>query len=375
MISRRKVLASFAISGAHGLAQSQASGPPIILGHTYPATGIFSGVGAEMKAALDAVVVEVNAKGISGRPLKVVSMDDGYDPQRTLANAKALQVNEKAVALIAPVGTANLEILLPWVEETGMPVVGARSGAESQRSGKRPVFFNVASFYEETSYILRHLATLSMGNVALAAMSNQTGKDFTSAFRESLKQTKVAQSRIESFDPSGSDAVECARLIASGKPEAVLIGGGGGGAIKVLATLVELGIPPSAIYCMSILQVAAVEKALGPKSDGLVFSQVMPALNSPKTSVGSDYSKLVRKNMGPQAPLSALGLEAYLSIRIAVMALQSSRPANSYAETTRSLEKLGDFDIGGFRLKYGPSQHSGTKFVELGFLRAGRLVI
>jgi branched-chain amino acid transport system substrate-binding protein len=375
VIDRRKILGGVVILGASGFGRAQVSNNPIVLGHSYPATGIFSGVGAEMKAALDAVVTEVNSRGINGRALKVISLDDGYDPQRTLNNAKLLQTQEKAVALIAPVGTANLERLLPWVEETGMPIIGARSGADSQREKNRVVFFNVASFSEETSYILRHLATLSIGNVALAAMRNQTGVDFTLAFKESLKQSKVAQSRIETFDPVGADAAACARAIAESKPGAVLIGGGGAGAIKVLASLIELGVPITSIYCMSILQVAVVEKALGKKSDGLVFSQVMPALNSPKINVGSEYSKLVKKMVGAQAPLSALGLEAYLSIRIAVMALQQSRAGISYGDITKSIERLGDFEIGGFRLRYGPSQHTGTKFVELGFLRNGRLIV
>ena len=167
--TRRTVLrAALAGASAVGLtpltpARAAPSSPPIVLGHPYPASGPMADLAADMKAALDAAAAEVNAQGgVRGRPLKLVSLDDAYDAQRCLAHARHLRTAEGAVALVAPVGSPSLALLMPWAEETRTPIIGARSGAENQRGYHRWTFFNAASSGDEVAYIGKHLATAGL---------------------------------------------------------------------------------------------------------------------------------------------------------------------------------------------------------------------
>jgi branched-chain amino acid transport system substrate-binding protein len=71
--------------------------------------------------------------------------------------------------------------------------------------------------------------------------------------------------------------------------------------------------------------------------------------------------------------MSAPGLEAYLSMQIAVRALQQvDDPARGDAMVD-ALERVGNLNAGGLRISFDKAQHRGTRFVELAILSGGRL--
>ncbi|MBU0745664.1 MAG: ABC transporter substrate-binding protein, partial [Gammaproteobacteria bacterium] len=64
----------------------------------------------------DAAIEDANAKGgIGGRKIRLVTMDDGFDPRRTLENAKQLSEKDGVVALFGVSGTSQVIGLLPYL--------------------------------------------------------------------------------------------------------------------------------------------------------------------------------------------------------------------------------------------------------------------
>src|SRR5205814_1018210 len=64
---------------------------PIVIGQTTALSGGASASAREMTVGASIYFDAVNLKGgVKGRPLKLITLDDGYDPTRAAANAATL---------------------------------------------------------------------------------------------------------------------------------------------------------------------------------------------------------------------------------------------------------------------------------------------
>src|SRR5579864_6518115 len=106
----------FAVAGP-GLADADEVGvsqDAILFGQAAALEGPSSALGQGMRQGIVAAFAEVNAKGgIFGRKLKLISRDDGYDPDRSVAQSTKLIEEDKVFALIGAVGTPTTTATVP----------------------------------------------------------------------------------------------------------------------------------------------------------------------------------------------------------------------------------------------------------------------
>jgi hypothetical protein len=77
---------------------------------------------------------------------------------------------------------------------------------------------------------------------------------------------------------------------------------------------------------------------------------------------------------GSPEGLSFEGLAGYMHLRLCVEALRRVGPRKEHGSLAQAIEALGEFSLGGFRVRFGPLQHHGSGFVEVGVrTRDGRL--
>ncbi len=366
-----------------------APGVPVLLGHVAPATGPFAPTALAMKQGLEAAVVEANAQGgVKGGELRLVSLDDGYNAMRTLAQAQQLQTQGNLAALLAPFGSAALNSLMPWAAETRTPIIGARSGAETQRGYHRWTFFNMASQADEVAFLARHLATVGARRLGVFFMADPAGTEAWQRLSAAAQQHGLTALRAESFPvnpgaPSGVSAVsgKATKAMAAApsavpavlklSPEAVVVGGGGAGAVQVLRELLAAGFPASRIYTLSLLHAEHVATALGAAAEGLVCAQVVPSPEDQKLPLAVAYRRALQRV--PDAQPSAFGLEAYLSAQIALRALRQVPDAGNGEAVVDALEQAGRFLVGGLQMHFDKTQHRGSRVVELARVSGGRL--
>src|SRR5437660_82672 len=71
----------------------------IVFGQAAVLEGPAAALGQGMRAGINAAFDEVNKKGgVNGRKLKLVSVDDGYEPDRSIAMTKKLIEEDKVFA-------------------------------------------------------------------------------------------------------------------------------------------------------------------------------------------------------------------------------------------------------------------------------------
>ncbi len=97
-------------STAQGVTDSE-----ILLGMTAPFSGPSRELGREMELGIQTYIHHVNDQGgVAGRKLTLLALDDGYDPDRALANMKELYEHRHVFAVIGNVGTPTAEKTLPY---------------------------------------------------------------------------------------------------------------------------------------------------------------------------------------------------------------------------------------------------------------------
>ena len=87
-------------------AETGVTNDKIVLGQSVALTGPAAQLGIQMRNGLKAYFDEVNAKGgVQGRKIELITLDDGYEPARTVPNTKKLIEENKVFALFGYVGT------------------------------------------------------------------------------------------------------------------------------------------------------------------------------------------------------------------------------------------------------------------------------
>ncbi len=69
------------------------------------------------------------------------------------------------------------------------------------------------------------------------------------------------------------------------------------------------------------------------------------------------------------------GLEGMAMAKVLVEGLRRSGRDLTRDKLVSSLETLNDFDLGGYRIGFGPSDRSGSRFVDLTVIGAGGSVL
>ena len=154
----------------------------ITLGMSGPFSGPAKELGRAMQIGIETYFKHVNeyAGGIHGRKLKLLALDDGYEPARCLATMKEM-INQRPVfAFVGNVGTPTAEAALPLSIERKRVFFGAFTGADVVRHDPpdRYVFNYRASYAEETASIVQHLLTVrgvKPGEIAVFAQQDGYG--------------------------------------------------------------------------------------------------------------------------------------------------------------------------------------------------------
>ncbi len=80
----------------------------ILIGRSTALSGGMAPFLSPIHEGQDAAIEDANAKGgIGGRKIRLVTLDDGFDPRRALDNAKQLSEKDGVLALFGVAGTSR----------------------------------------------------------------------------------------------------------------------------------------------------------------------------------------------------------------------------------------------------------------------------
>ncbi len=357
-------------SAAAALADPGVAADKIVFGQAAALEGPAAALGTGMRDGIQAAFAEVNKKGgVHGRKLELISVDDGYEPNKSIEATKKLINDDKVFALIGPVGTPTSSATQPIATEAGVPFIGPFTGAEFLRNPFKPNVVNVrASYFQETEEMVERLTKdLGVKKIAILYQDDGFGRAGLAGVQKALDKRGmklVAEGNYE----RNTVAVKSALLnIRKGNPEAVIMIG----AYKPCAEFIKLArqVKLNATFInISFVGSNALAKDLGGAGDGVVITQVVPFPEDTSLPVVAQYQAAL-KAANPSAEPGFVSLEGYMVGRLTVAALEkiSGEPTRkALLETVMS----NSFDLGGVTLTYGKDDNQGMDKVYLTVIQA-----
>jgi ABC-type branched-subunit amino acid transport system substrate-binding protein len=108
------VLAAVLATAVAASADDGVSADKIVFGQATALEGPASALGRGMKLGLEAAFAEINkAGGVKGRKLELKSIDDGYEPTKSIEAVKKLLEEDKVFAIAGAVGTPTAAATQP----------------------------------------------------------------------------------------------------------------------------------------------------------------------------------------------------------------------------------------------------------------------
>jgi len=199
--------------GTVALAQKKydpgATDKEIKVGHLNPYSGPASAYGAIGKA-IGAYFDKVNAEGgINGRMVKFISLDDGYNPAKTVEMARKLVEEDEVLLIFQTLGTSSNSAIHKYMNTRKVPQLFVATGATKWGDPKNfPYTMGFQPNYQSEAKIfaLHILETKPNAKIGVLYQNDDYGKDYLKGFEDGLgdkaKTMIVSKVTYEVTDPT-----------------------------------------------------------------------------------------------------------------------------------------------------------------------------
>jgi ABC-type branched-subunit amino acid transport system substrate-binding protein len=345
----------------------------ITLGISAPFSGPAKELGHGMQVGIETYFRHVNESegGIHGRKLKLLSLDDGYEPKRCAEAMREMIDKRPAFAFIGNVGTPTAEVALPIVLSEKRILFGPFTGAGLLRLDPpdRYVFNYRASYAEETAAIVHYLLEVrrvKADEIAVFAQKDGYGDAGFNGVARALRKVGFETDKIlrlgyerNTVDVGAAvsgllehkDRIKAVVMVPTYRPAAAFI-----------KRVRDAGMRP--IFTnVSFVGSDALAEALNltaPKyAEGVIVTQVVPFHGSSATGVLRYRERLAQ--FFPEERPGFVSLEGYIAANLLCTALEKAGPDLTTEKLVDALESIRNLDLGlGAPITFGPSEHQGS---------------
>lgn len=368
-----------ACTAAFGLTMTAptAHAEDIVIGQVAPFTGTLAPTGKGVNLGIRAYFERINRTGgIRGDRLRLVTRDDGYKVDQTLAKTRELLAQENPVALAGFVGTGNTMALEREgiLNQAGIPLVGVRTGAMALRQPVPAYIFHTrASYAAEVLKIIGQMNSMGLKRVAVFHQDDPFGEDGLTAARKGLQDAGIELVAVGKYKKGTAEVADAVKVIHAADPN---------GIIMVSNTAASAAFVKEMRSAGSFALMIAVSVTAGPQvaasigndvAHGLGVVQVVPNPESEAIRISRELQEDLGRVEADAKPDHTV-LEGYLMARVLVAAI-SKAEASDRAAVLKALNGLGNFDAGGISIRYNPQDHDGSQYTDISILnRNGQLL-
>lgn len=375
-LNRRKLMLAGATAAlASPFFAARAAASAWLIGQSAPQTGVLAASSGETTAGTRLYLSRLNARGgVHGRPVELVSMDDGQDAKRTAANTQAL-LDQGVHALAMYRTTPSIEAALPLVRKAGIAFIGNQVGPSLlYEPGLSTVFNTRASYHDEVARAVKFFSQLGVDRVAVLAASDAFGKDVMAGLRNATASMKVELVAQATLDNRASDISAQLEQIRAAKPQIVLLIANGKAAAEFIKKARASDFAPTFV-ALSNNSSATFVKDLDRFAEGVVVTQVLPTPYSGRVRMVSEFREAIAQAGAGAPALSHASLMGFMNGKFIHEAIRRAGPDADRARIVQALNSAGRIDLGDFALSYGAEGRQGSRLAELTVIgRDGRFM-
>ncbi len=265
---------------ATGVARAQqydagASATEIRLGQTVPLSGPVSVAGVVGYASLAYFDAVNKVGGINGRHVRLIVLDDGYSPPKTVEATRRLVEDDNVLMMYGSVGTPTNAAVEKYLNQKKVPQLFITTGASRFRDPQTYPWTMafMPGYVQEGRAMGRYvLEAVASPKIAILYQDDDLGKDFRAGFRSGLGDKAdsliVSEQTFEVSDPTVDSQLIAAKV--SGANVFYFAGTQKAGAEQVRGVR-KLGWSPLHLVCSIASSVEGVLKPAGlDNAEGLI---------------------------------------------------------------------------------------------------------
>jgi ABC-type branched-subunit amino acid transport system substrate-binding protein len=294
-LRRRHVLQAGLATSLGAALPSLAQQADIRLGQTMPYSGPGSALSAVGKVQARYFRMVNERGGVNGRPVTLLSVDDGYSPAKAIEQTRKLVEREGVVAMFASMGTAQNVAVQKYLNARKIPQLFVYAGSDRFADPKNhpwtlpglPTFSTEAAIYADYVHKAKPQA-----KVAVLFQNDDFGKEYLTSFQERLQQIGskakvVASAGYEVTTPSIDSQVIS---LAGSQADVFMNITTPKFTIQAIRKVSAIGwqplhiLPITSNFIATVLQVAGLEKCVG-----LVSSTPSKAAGDPEWAKDPGY--------------------------------------------------------------------------------------
>lgn len=360
-----------AVGGCGGGSAPAGGGNTIVFGQTAPHSGASALLG-DTTNGIKAYFAKVNAAGgVNGKKLKLVALDDAYDPTKTLQNVRTLVSKYHVLAEVGPVGTPTTAAAMTAATATNLPIVAPQTGAvtlydAAQKAANLFMSFPVYTIDGET-----------LGNFAKQLKLSRVGvlyqnDDFGKSILQGVEAAGVHPAVSIPYNPTQTDFSPAAAEFKAAKIDGIISITLVGNTIKFLQALDALNFKPKLLLSQSSAT-PAVFSSIGPSIEGAYISAFIPPLQDVSQAQVKDFDDAMGKYQ-PRADKGIYAAWGWLSAQIAVEGLRQLDGEPTADNYEQALEAIRNLETIGGRVSYSSKDHGGLERMFMVRVRSGKLV-
>ena len=359
----RRILSSIALATAFAAHAQGVTDTQVVLGQSVALSGPAQELGKDMQLGASLYFNAINAKGgVNGRKVVLKTLDDGYESTRAAENTKKLINEDRVFALFGYVGTPTSAASMPIFTEAKVPFVGPFTGAELLRNPVNKYVFNVrASYYDETEAIVQHLTAMSVNKIAVFYQNDAYGQAGLAGVERALKKRGLEIAAKGTVERNTIEVKAAVATMAKAQPQAVVMISAYKSCAAFIKEMKSAGSNPT-FWNVSFVGSKALAKELDKEGRGVQISQVVPFPWDSSVPVVKESRAL---NDAAKGEPGFGTLEGYIAAKVAVEGLRRAGRNLTRESYMKAMESLDAYDVGGFKVTYGPDNRSGSRFVDL----------
>ena len=368
MISRRhfSLAAGAAALSCFNSSYAQ-SGSRIVLGQSAAFTGPAAQLGIQFHAGAKLWFDQVNdSGGVNGKFVEIKKMDDGYEPERCLANTKSL-IDSGVFALFGYIGTPTCLAALPVIKSSQIPFIAPFTGAMGLREPFiKNVFHLRASYNDETALIVKQLTNLGLKKIAVFYQNDAYGKAGLDGVTLALSKLDLKPVAIATVERNTVDVANAVKVLTAAGPDAVVQISAYKSCAAFIRESRKAGFGGT-FFNVSFVGTQALADELGKDGAGVVVSQVVPSPYSPTRPIAREFLESLKKAGDVQANFSSM--EGFLAAKLLTEGIRRAGSGSiTRADLIRGIEATGNQSFGGFSTQLSSTNHVASSFVELSML-------
>ena len=259
----------------------------IRIGQTMPYSGPVSAFGALGKSEVAYFKMVNDRGGINGRMVKLISLDDGYAPPKTVEQTRRLVESDEVALIFSSIGTAHNTAIAKYLQSKNIPQLFVGSGASK--------FADIAQYpqatlgvqapfrYEARLYARYALEKNPNAKFAIISQNDDFGRDYLLGLKDVFGDKydeRVTGATYEITEPTIDSQI--VKLKASGA-DVLIIAATPKFAAQSIRKVYEIGWRPLtflsnvAVWISTVMEPAGLDAGIGIISSAYVKDPMDPA--------------------------------------------------------------------------------------------------